>query len=143
MNESPSFVVNRILILMINEAVFMLREGVASAEDIDTAMKLGANHPMGPLALADLIGLDVCLAIMELLRDEMGEGKYRPAPLLRKMVRAGKLGRIQRRQIEAHTRFVKQGGKRRIRAAAAFFLHIFQSAADQFAVFDERHGTPP
>ena len=92
-NESPGFVVNRILIPMINEAVFMLQEGVASAEDIDTAMKLGANHPMGPLALADLIGLDVCLAIMELLRDEMGEGKYRPAPLLRKMVRAGKLGR--------------------------------------------------
>ena len=87
-NESPGFVVP-----MINEAVFMLQEGVASAEDIDTAMKLGANHPMGPLALADLIGLDVCLAIMELLRDEMGEGKYRPAPLLRKMVRAGKLGR--------------------------------------------------
>ena len=91
--EAPGFVVNRILIPMINEAVFMLQEGVASAEDIDTAMKLGANHPMGPLALADLIGLDVCLAIMELLRDEMGEGKYRPAPLLRKMVRAGKLGR--------------------------------------------------
>ena len=78
-NEYPGFVVNRILIPMINEAVFMLQEGVASAEDIDTAMKLGANHPMGPLALADLIGLDVCLAIMELLRDEMGEGKYRPA----------------------------------------------------------------
>ena len=92
-NEYPGFVVNRILIPMINEAVFMLQEGVASAEGIDTAMKLGANHPMGPLALADLIGLDVCLAIMELLRDEMGEGKYRPAPLLRKMVRAGKLGR--------------------------------------------------
>ena len=91
--EAPGFVVNRILIPMINEAVFMLQEGVASAEDIDTAMKLGANHPMGPLALADLIGLDVCLAIMELLRDEMGEGKYRPAPLLRKMVRAGRLGR--------------------------------------------------
>ena len=92
-SEAPGFVVNRILIPMINEAVFMLQEGVASAEGIDTAMKLGANHPMGPLALADLIGLDVCLAIMELLRDEMGEGKYRPAPLLRKMVRAGKLGR--------------------------------------------------
>ena len=92
-NEAAGFVVNRILIPMINEAVFMLQEGVASAEGIDTAMKLGANHPMGPLALADLIGLDVCLAIMELLRDEMGEGKYRPAPLLRKMVRAGKLGR--------------------------------------------------
>ena len=93
MNEYPGFVVNRILIPMINEAVFMLQEGVASAEDIDTAMKLGANHPMGPLALADLIGLDVCLAIMELLRDEMGEGRIPPAPLLRKMVRAGKLGR--------------------------------------------------
>ena len=92
-NEYPGFVVNRLLIPMINEAAFLLQEGVASAEDIDTAMKLGANHPMGPLALADLIGLDVCLAIMELLRDEMGEGKYRPAPLLRKLVRAGRLGR--------------------------------------------------
>ena len=92
-NEYPGFVVNRILIPMLNEAVFMLQEGVASAEDIDTAMKLGANHPMGPLALADLIGLDVCLAIMELLRDELGESKYRPAPLLRKLVRAGRLGR--------------------------------------------------
>lgn len=92
-NEYPGFVVNRILIPMINEAAFMLQEGVASAEDIDTAMKLGANHPMGPLALADLIGLDVCLAIMELLRDELGESKYRPAPLLRKLVRAGRLGR--------------------------------------------------
>lgn len=93
MNEYPGFVVNRILIPMINEAVFMLQEGVASAEDIDTAMKLGANHPMGPLALADLIGLDVCLAIMELLRDEMGEGQVPPRALLRKMVRAGRLGR--------------------------------------------------
>ena len=99
MNEYPGFVVNRILIPMINEAVFMLQEGVASAEDIDTAMKLGANHPMGPLALADLIGLDVCLALMRIpevvedMKKEMGEGKYRPAPLLRKMVRAGKLGR--------------------------------------------------
>ena len=91
-NEYPGFVVNRILIPMLNEAVFMLQEGVASAEDIDTAMKLGANHH-GPLALADLIGLDVCLAIMELLRDELGESKYRPAPLLRKLVRAGRLGR--------------------------------------------------
>ena len=89
-NEYPGFVVNRIQSMVI---IPQLQEGVASAEDIDTAMKLGANHPMGPLALADLIGLDVCLAIMELLRDEMGEGKYRPAPLLRKMVRAGKLGR--------------------------------------------------
>lgn len=93
MNEYPGFVVNRILIPMINEAVFMLQEGVASAEDIDTAMKLGANHPMGPLALADLIGLDVCLAIMELLRDEMGEGKYRPAPCSARWSGRAKLGR--------------------------------------------------
>lgn len=91
--EYPGFVVNRILIPMINEAAFMLQEGIASAEDIDTAMKLGANHPMGPLALGDLIGLDVCLAIMELMQAELGEDKYRPAPLLRKMVRAGRLGR--------------------------------------------------
>ncbi|MDI9441704.1 MAG: 3-hydroxybutyryl-CoA dehydrogenase [Firmicutes bacterium] len=92
-DESPGFVVNRLLIPMINEAVYLLQEGVASAEDIDTAMQLGANHPMGPLALADLVGLDICLAIMETLQRELGEDKYRPAPLLRKMVRAGKLGR--------------------------------------------------
>lgn len=91
--EAPGFVVNRILIPMINEAVGILAEGVASAEDIDTAMKLGANHPMGPLALADLIGLDVCLAIMEVLQDEFGDSKYRPHPLLRKYVRGGWLGR--------------------------------------------------
>lgn len=91
--ESPGFVVNRLLIPMINEAVFLLSEGVASAEDIDTAMRLGANHPMGPLALADLVGLDICLAIMETLHEELGEDKYRPAPLLSKMVRAGRLGR--------------------------------------------------
>jgi 3-hydroxybutyryl-CoA dehydrogenase len=91
--ESPGFVVNRLLIPMINEAIFVLSEGVASAEDIDTAMRLGANHPMGPLALADLVGLDICLAIMETLHVELGEDKYRPAPLLRKMVRAGRLGR--------------------------------------------------
>lgn len=91
--EAPGFVVNRLLIPMINEAVFLLSEGVASAKDIDTAMQLGANHPMGPLSLADLIGLDICLAIMETLHNELGEDKYRPAPLLRKMVRAGKLGR--------------------------------------------------
>lgn len=91
--ESPGFVVNRLLIPMINEAIFLLQEGVASAADIDTAMMAGANHPMGPLALADLIGLDVCLAIMETLYRELGEAKYRPAPLLRKMVRAGYLGR--------------------------------------------------
>ncbi len=91
--ESPGFVVNRLLIPMINEAIFVLSEGVASAEDIDTAMRLGANHPMGPLALADLVGLDICLAIMKTLHAELGEDKYRPAPLLRKMVRAGRLGR--------------------------------------------------
>jgi 3-hydroxybutyryl-CoA dehydrogenase len=91
--EAPGFVVNRILIPMINEAVAIFAEGVASAEDIDTAMKLGANHPMGPLALADLIGLDVCLAIMEVLQDEFGDSKYRPHPLLRKYVRGGWLGR--------------------------------------------------
>ena len=92
-NEAPGFVVNRILIPMVNEAVGILADGVASRDDIDAAMKLGANHPMGPLALADLIGLDVCLAIMEVLHSEFGDDKYRPHPLLRKMVRAGLLGR--------------------------------------------------
>ncbi len=91
--EAPGFVVNRILIPMINEAVGILADGVADAEGIDTAMKLGANHPMGPLALGDLIGLDVCLAIMETLYTEFGDTKYRPHPLLKKMVRANKLGR--------------------------------------------------
>jgi len=91
--EAPGFIVNRILIPMINEAIGILADSVASVEDIDTAMKLGANHPMGPLALGDLIGLDVCLAIMETLQREYGDPKYRPNPLLRKMVRAGKLGR--------------------------------------------------
>ena len=92
-NEAPGFVVNRILIPMINEACGILGDGVAKAEDIDNAMKLGANHPMGPLALGDLIGLDVCLAIMEVLHSEYGDDKYRPHPLMRKMVRAGLLGR--------------------------------------------------
>lgn len=91
--EAPGFVVNRILIPMVNEGIGILADGVADAEGIDTAMKLGANHPMGPLALGDLIGLDVCLAIMETLYREFGDTKYRPHPLLRKMVRANKLGR--------------------------------------------------
>lgn len=91
--EAPGFVVNRILVPMINEAVGILADGVATAEDIDEAMKLGANHPMGPLALGDLIGLDVCLAVMEVLQAEFGDGKYRPHPLLRKYVRGGWLGR--------------------------------------------------
>jgi 3-hydroxybutyryl-CoA dehydrogenase len=91
--EAPGFVVNRILIPMINEAVFILDEGRAEAENIDKAMQLGVNHPIGPLKLADLIGLDVCLSIMETLYSEFSDPKYRPAPLLRKMVRSGKLGR--------------------------------------------------
>jgi 3-hydroxybutyryl-CoA dehydrogenase len=91
--EAPGFVVNRILVPMINEAVGILADGVATAEDIDEAMKLGANHPMGPLALGDLIGLDVCLAVMEVLQQEFGDSKYRPHPLLRKYVRGGWLGR--------------------------------------------------
>lgn len=91
--EAPGFVVNRILIPMINEAIGLVAEGVASPEDIDTAMKLGANHPMGPLALGDLIGLDVVLAIMDTLFNETKDGKYRAHPLLKKMVRAGQLGR--------------------------------------------------
>jgi 3-hydroxybutyryl-CoA dehydrogenase len=92
-NDFPGFVANRILIPMINEAVYCLMEGVADAEAIDTVMKLGMNHPMGPLALADLIGLDVCLSILEVMHGGLGDPKYRPCPLLRKMVQAGHLGR--------------------------------------------------
>ena len=92
-SEAPGFVVNRILIPMINEAIGEYADGVATVEEIDTAMQLGANHPMGPLALGDFIGLDVCLAIMEVLNNEYADPKYRPHPLLRKMVRAGQLGR--------------------------------------------------
>jgi 3-hydroxybutyryl-CoA dehydrogenase len=92
-NDSPGFVSNRILLPMINEAVYTLYEGVATVEAIDEVMKLGMNHPMGPLALADLIGLDTCLSIMEVLHDGLGDTKYRPCPLLRRMVDAGYLGR--------------------------------------------------
>ncbi|AWI03164.1 3-hydroxybutyryl-CoA dehydrogenase [Clostridium drakei] len=91
--EAPGFVVNRILVPMINEAAGILADGIAKAEDIDLAMKLGANHPIGPLALADLIGIDVCLAVMDVLYTEFGDSKYRPHPLLRKMVRGKLLGR--------------------------------------------------
>lgn len=91
--DYPGFISNRILMPMINEAIFALYEGVANAEDIDTVMKLGMNHPMGPLTLADFIGLDVCLDIMEVLYDGFNDSKYRPCPLLKKMVNAGKLGR--------------------------------------------------
>jgi 3-hydroxybutyryl-CoA dehydrogenase len=92
-NEAPGFAVNRILVPMINEAIFVLQEGIASAEDIDKGMVLGANHPIGPLALADLVGLDTLLMVQDNLYKELGDSKYRPCPLLRKMVRAGHLGR--------------------------------------------------
>ncbi len=92
-NDYPGFVSNRVLMPMINEAVYCLMEGVSSREGIDTVMKLGMNHPMGPLALADLIGLDVCLDILEVLQREIGDPKYRPCPLLRRMVAAGRLGK--------------------------------------------------
>src|SRR5215831_14311570 len=92
-NDFPGFVSNRVLMPMINEAIFAVYEGVASAEAIDQVMKLGMNHPMGPLTLADFIGLDVCLAILEVLHDGLGDPKYRPCPLLKRMVDAGWLGR--------------------------------------------------
>ena len=91
--DDAGFIVNRVLVPMINEAIGVFADGTATAEDIDTAMKLGANHPMGPLALGDLVGLDICLAIMEVLHSQTGDQKYRPHPLLRKMVGAGLLGR--------------------------------------------------
>jgi 3-hydroxybutyryl-CoA dehydrogenase len=92
-SDYPGFVANRILMPMINEAVYCVMEGVATPENVDTVMKLGMNHPMGPLALADLIGLDVCLFILEVMHEGLGDPKYRPCPLLRKMVAAGRLGR--------------------------------------------------
>ncbi len=100
--NAPGFVVNRILVPMINEAFFVLAEGVASAEDIDAGMKLGCNHPIGPLALADMIGLDTCLAIMNVYYDEFHDSKYRAAPLLKEMVVAGRLGRKSGRGVYAY-----------------------------------------
>jgi 3-hydroxybutyryl-CoA dehydrogenase len=97
--NAPGFVVNRILLPMINEAFFVLHEGIASAEDIDTGMKLGCNQPIGPLALADLIGLDTCLAVMEVYFNNFNDSKYRPCPLLREMVDAGYLGRKTKRGV--------------------------------------------
>lgn len=101
-NDFPGFVSNRILMPMINEAIFALSEGVADAEAIDAVMRMGMNHPMGPLALADLIGLDTCLGILEVLHRELGDDRYRPAPLLRKYVAAGWLGRKSGRGFHSH-----------------------------------------
>jgi 3-hydroxybutyryl-CoA dehydrogenase len=100
--NAPGFVVNRILVPMINEAFFVLSEGLATAEDIDDGMKLGCNQPIGPLALADMIGLDVCLAVMEVYLAQFGDSKYRPCPLLKEMIAAGQLGRKTKRGVYAY-----------------------------------------
>src|SRR5436853_3359860 len=102
-NDAPGFVSNRVLMPMINEAIFCVQDGIATAEGVDQVMKLGMNHPLGPLALADLIGLDVCLAIMKVLQDGIDKDKYRPAPLLQKMVAAGQLGRKSGRGFYAYS----------------------------------------
>ena len=103
-NDFPGFVANRVLMPMINEAVYCVMEGVATPDAVDTVMKLGMNHPMGPLALADLVGLDICLAILEVLHRGLGDDKYRPCPLLRKMVAAGHLGRKSGRGFYAYSK---------------------------------------
>ncbi len=100
--NAPGFVVNRVLIPMVNEAFFVLAEGLASAEDIDSGMKLGCNHPIGPLALADMIGLDVCLAVMNVFVTEFNDSKYRPCPLLKELVAAGRLGRKSGRGVYSY-----------------------------------------
>ena len=100
--NAPGFVVNRILVPMINEAFFVLAEGLATPEDIDAGMRLGCNHPIGPLALADMVGLDVCLAVMEVYLKEFGDSKYRPCPLLKEMVAAGRLGRKSGRGVYSY-----------------------------------------
>ncbi|MDR2990687.1 MAG: 3-hydroxybutyryl-CoA dehydrogenase [Burkholderiaceae bacterium] len=102
--NSPGFAVNRLLVPMINEAFYVLAEGLATPEDIDAGMKLGCNHPMGPLALADLTGLDVCLAVMEVFHHEFGDSKYRPCPLLREYVTAGRLGRKTGRGVYSYAK---------------------------------------
>jgi 3-hydroxybutyryl-CoA dehydrogenase len=100
--DYPGFIANRVLMPMINEAIYCVMEGVGTPESIDTVMKMGMNHPMGPLTLADFIGLDVCLAILEVLHDGLGDPKYRPCPLLRRMVAAGQLGRKSGRGFYAY-----------------------------------------